>query len=427
MSSSPIIVRPLATPAERELHFELAYQAFFPNPSQIGARHWQQFVTAFPEYRSESMRGAFQDGKQLGSYVLYERVLRVGIARIPIGCVAAVITYPAYRNQGVATLMMRDAISYALSQHYALLLLDGIPKFYSRFGYSDVFDQTIQDIERSAILSQPSSTYTVRPAALEDAENILALYDRHYGSYTGSFTRTVQQQAHRLRYRSPDNPLMLSIGPEGHTQGYLSLRDGADRLQVSEMAADNWPAGLALLQYHARSLDGIDSPTSLRYRLPLDSELLIWIVEHLEATNTSHWQTTAEEGVVHSQTFHHVNAGWMARTIHLPTLILSMLPEWQARWKRALSQWSGEISLVVGEEVHTLHIEGTELKLVSASLNRANIVQFSPQSFVQVVFGYRPISWAACESKQFSKNTVLSLLNVLFVSGQTWIPASDWF
>src|SRR5205085_3484220 len=131
------------------------------------------------------------------------------------------------------------AINYALSHHHALLLLDGIPKFYHRFGYSDVFDQSSQDIDRAAILAQPPSAHTVRPATLADVGSVLALYDRHYGPYTGSFTRTVEQQAHRLQHSLPENPLLLAVDSEGRSQGYLSLQPGVDRSQARELATNN--------------------------------------------------------------------------------------------------------------------------------------------------------------------------------------------
>src|SRR5207302_5940939 len=101
------------------------------------------------------LRGAFRDGEQLGSYIIFERMLRMGAAQVSTGCISAVVTYPAHRRQGVATALMQDATDYALSHRLALLLLDGIPKFYYRFGYSDVFDQSTQDIDRAAILAQP--------------------------------------------------------------------------------------------------------------------------------------------------------------------------------------------------------------------------------------------------------------------------------
>ena len=78
MGSSSIIVRPLASPTEYELHFQFADQAFSPDPSPASVRYWQQVTTTRPDYRPEQLRGAFRGGEQLGSYILHERVLRMG-------------------------------------------------------------------------------------------------------------------------------------------------------------------------------------------------------------------------------------------------------------------------------------------------------------------------------------------------------------
>src|SRR5215470_833190 len=121
MASPPIIVRPLATPTEREMHFQWADQAFSRDPSPTSAQYWQQFVTTMPGYRPEQLRGAFRDGEQLGSYIFHERILRMGVARLPTGCIGAVVTYPTHRHQGVASALIQDAINYAHSHQYPLL------------------------------------------------------------------------------------------------------------------------------------------------------------------------------------------------------------------------------------------------------------------------------------------------------------------
>jgi predicted acetyltransferase len=157
--------------------------------------------------------------------MLEERAMQVGTARLLTGCIGAVVTYPDHRHQGVATALMHDALDYAQSHHYALLLLDGIPKFYYRYSYDDVFDVTVQDIDRAALLAQPPSELRLCPVTPEDAEYILALYNRHFGPLTGSFTRTVEWQQHRLQYRSTANPLAASLGscgdPMGETRCHL--------------------------------------------------------------------------------------------------------------------------------------------------------------------------------------------------------------
>jgi len=427
MNSSSIVVRPLASPAEYELHFQFADQAFSPHPSPDSARFWQQVTTTRPDFRPEQLRGAFRDGEQLGSYILHERVLRMGTAQLATGCIGGVVTYPAYRQQGVATALMLDAIQFAHTHQQALLLLDGIPKFYHRFGYSDVFDQSVQDIDRAAILAQPKSTHTVRAATVEDAVSVLALYERHFGAFTGSFTRSAELQAHRLIYRPPGNPLWLAVHPDGHSEGYLSLRSTDDRSQALELAADNWAAASALMQYHAQLLEGTDAPATLRYRLPPAAPVLQWIVDHLEILDTSHWHHPADEWVVRSQTFYHRDNGWMARLVDLSTLAQAMLPEWQARWRRALSHWSGNVLLKVGDESCGLEIEGSEIQLAERSSSAVEAIQLTPESFTQIVFGYRPIALVVQQHGKLVSSELLAVLNVLLPVGHTWIPASDWF
>jgi len=60
------------------------------------------------------------------------------------------------------------------------------------------------------------------------------------------------------------------------------------------------------------------------------------MIEHLQVLDTSHWKHPADEWVVRSQTYHHRDAGWMARLVHLPILVQALLPEWQARWRHSL-------------------------------------------------------------------------------------------
>jgi len=427
MALSPIIVRPLASPTEYKLHFEFADQAFSPDPSPTSTQFWQQFVTNQPGFRPEQLRGAFRDGEQLGSYILHERVLRMGAAQLLTGCIGAVVTYPAHRHQGVATALMYDGIDYARLHYHALLLLDGIPKFYHRFGYIDMFDQSIHDIDRAAILAQPLSAHTVRPSTQDDAEGLLALYNRHYCPFTGSFMRTVEQETHRLQHRSPDNPLWLAINSDGHPQGYLSLQSGTDRSQARELATDNWSSALALLRHHARLLDGPAAPSTLHYPLPLTAPALQWMIDHLEVLDTSHWEHPTDEWVVRSQSFHHRDAGCMARLVHLPTLAQALLPEWQTRWRRSLSHWSGDVLLIVGEEQCILRIDGTELHLVDQPASATEAIQLTPQAFIQILFGYRPVAYALDQHGQSIKGNLRSVLNVLFPLGHTWIPGSDWF
>lgn len=421
MVASSLVVRPLATSEEYDWQFRLSEQAFGDGTGGESVQRWRRYVTNLPEFRPEQLRGVFHDGEQMGGYIIHERVLRMGAATISTGCIGMVVTHPTRRQQGVATAMMEDAISFALAHGHALLLLDGIPKFYHRFGYTDAIDIGMIDIKLDAVLAQPPSPYTTRVATVEDSEGVLALYQRHYYAYTGSFVRSLEQQRYRLSSR---NQPVLALAPNGEIHGYLSFIEGP---MGHEMAADNWEAMLALLHYHVHLLEGTDATETLRYRLPLDSFMVQLMIEQLEVPDTSQWRHPADEWVLKSEEYHHRDAGWMARFVHLPTFIQAMLPALQARWQKGLARWVGVLRLVVGEEVATLHIAGTALSLDDEPGDSAFTVQFTPQAFTQLAFGYRAVDWAVRSGQNDLSADVLAVLAVLFPQGHAWIARSDWF
>ncbi len=426
MALSTVTVRPLL-PTEYDSQFRLADQTFSASPSTKGVKLRHQFMEHLPGFRPEMLRGAFLEDQYAGGYTIYERELRIGEALLPTGCIGTVVTDPNARKQGIASKMMQDAIDYAQTHHYAFLMLDGIPKFYYRYGYTDVFDMSYQEVERTAIQALPTTPYTIRHATLEDARAVLTLYEHDNSSRTGSFARSLEMQQHYLHYRylAWDNPLWLAISPSGEFEGYMALLRGEDRWQSSELVADNWNAALALIQHHAHLLDGSEPPKYLRYRLPPESLLLQWLVDHLEATDTSQWRSSVEEWVVLNQTTHHRFAGWMGRIVDLTALLQAMFPEWQARWQRSLASWQGEIHLQVDNTSFTFHLQDRTLKM-STTLSSEPDVRWTVEQFIQVLFGYRMLDWALQTHTMLSAQTRQALM-ILFPPVRSWIPYSDWF
>jgi len=157
------------------------------------------------------------------------------------------------------------------------------------------------------------------------------------------------------------------------------------------------------------------------------SPLADFLVEHLEVVDISTWDMPVLGWAVRKQTFCHRHAGWMARLVNLPALTRAMLPEWQDRWQRSLAHWSGDVSLMVGDEAFTLRIEGSDLQLLAAPSTTAKALLLTPQAFTQLVFGFRPIGRVLQQSEHSLPSDLATVLTILFPTGQTWIPPSDWF
>jgi predicted N-acetyltransferase YhbS len=412
-------------------------QAFSPDPFPEGtADRLLHRLRTHPGYRPEQVRSAYRNGEHLGGYRITERLLRIGTARLATGCIGGVYTRAHARQQGVATALMHDALTYAQAHQYPLLLLDGIPKFYHRYGYCDVYDLSTLELDRHALLALPESPSTVRRSRLSDASSLLALYERHVGPCTGSFERSLEHQVHWMRHLEPET-LLVASDPDDRVRGYLFRGAVQARgafffagTQVWELVVDDWPAAVALLQSHARRAESMARttvPETFLYNVPPLSPLFDLLLEHLEVLDLSLWDMPVLGWAVRKHTFCHRRAGWMARLVNLPALTRAMLPEWQARWHRSLAHWSGDISLMVGDEAFTFRFAGTDLQLLETSDPCAKTFSLTPQAFIQVVFGYCPVTSVMQPDVRLFSDALTTVLTILFPTGQTWIPTSDWF
>lgn len=413
--SSDFVIRPLETSAERDAYALLAIQTFSPHVDAVAALpQRRRFVENNPTFQPHQLRGAFAGNTLLGGCHIDARVLRIGPARILTACIGGVVTATEHRMQGVAAALLRDAVKYAQQQNYALLLLDGIAGFYSRFGFIDVFDIVTHTIESKVILAQPHGPYTVRQATFEDIPALFELYQRHYGSSIGSFERDLAFQERLFHERGGMKPY-LAVDGKGTPHGYLLLNKRPEKLVAYEVAADDWYATLALLQQHvALTIErhGNEGSTEILWPLPPDSSTYYLLSDHLP---------------LRSQITHTPDADWMARTAHIPTLIDALLPLWNERWQRTrsgvLAFTIEDVPFLFGADAAGIHL----LDPMTSSAHAARQITMSQQVFTQLLFGYRPISWAAKQPAQGIPEDLHPVLNILFPTTSAWIAGSDSF
>jgi hypothetical protein len=67
------------------------------------------------------------------------------------------------------------------------------------------------------------------------------------------------------------------------------------------------------------------------------------------------------------------------------------------------------------------------MRLVDRLTGEEQEVRFSQQVFTQLVFGFRPVSWAAMQAGQYVPDELIPILEVLFPHKQSWIAGSDYF
>lgn len=408
-----ITVRPLRSDAERDAFFLLAMETFSTHPDAAATARWRRFVETGPKFDFAQLRGAFRGEDWLGGCIIYERVLAIGPARLTTACIGALVTHLEHRRQGVAAAMLDDALAFARERGHALLLLDGIPGFYQRFGYTDVLESTQHHISLADIDRLPDSSYHVRDAVLDDAPDLLRLYHEAFDPYPGVFARTLPIQEHHLRTRLPHNPPLVVEDPGAHVCGYAAIPWPRQRPYCPEVVFAEWPAAAALLKAQARLLrENGEAPERLWWQVPPQSAAFYALIDNIH---------------VESATHHIPNCDWMARIGLFPRFMQAMLPFWRERWRQANLSWRGQLAITVGESTFYLSLRRGEVRMMTRPRVHTARIQLTPQALVQFVFGFRPVTWLARQPGCIVPEPVFPILQTLMPDVPGWLPGTDWF
>jgi predicted N-acetyltransferase YhbS len=417
IASPDFIIRSPETAEEIEYYFRLNAKTFRPDEYTIlVASRRRRFIENDPDFQMLQLRSAFYGKAYVGSYGIQERWLCVESSRLRIGCIGGVVTDQDYRHRGVATAMMQDAIAFAQKRQYSFLLLHGIPDYYQQHGFIDVIeDLPIHVIKHALIPDRPSEKCVVRIAESSDALPLLALYKEHHSTSLCTFapTRTVERQVHYLKNWPEDHLPLLVVDEEGTPEGYALLSKRGECYEAFEVAANTWPAVFVLLQYqNTLHVGELMSQTEVSWPLPPTDMTYYLLADHLPMRSEIH---TIPDG------------GWMARMVSFSAVVQSLLSLWQVRWQRHHIEWTGALALVVDDERCTLEFSPSSVRLFDRLSEEEQEVRFSQQVFTQLVFGFRPVTWAAMQAGQHVPDELVSILDVLFPHKQSWIAGSDYF
>jgi predicted N-acetyltransferase YhbS len=415
--SPDFLIRPPETAEEIEHYFRLNAATFRPDEDTVlVASRRRRFIEDDPDFQLIQLRSAFYRKTYVGSYRVQERWLCVESSRLRIGCIGGVVTDQDYLHQGVATAMMQDAFAFAQNRQYGFLLLHGIPDYYQQHGFIDVIEDMPQHaVGRALIPDQPSEQSFIRVAELSDAAHLLALYMEHNQASMCTFapTRTAARQIHYLKNWPEEHITLLAFNQDGKPEGYLLLSGSRGQFEVFEAAANTWPAVLALLHYQNTLNAGeLALQTEVSWPLPLTDITSYLLADYLplrSELNTS------------------PNGGWMSRMVSFSAVVESLLPLWQDRWQKQQSGWTGVLALVVDEERCALELSPSGMRVVDRLSEEEQEARFSQQVFTQLVFGFRPVSWAAIQVGQHVPDELVPILDVLFPHKHSWIAGSDYF
>ena len=417
ITSLDFAIRSPETAEEFEHYFRLNAKTFRPDEDTVlVASYRRRFIENDPDFQMIQLRSAFYGKAYVGSYRIQERSLCVESSRLRVGCIGGVVTDQDYRHQGIATALMQDAFATAQRLQYSFLLLHGIPDYYRQHGFIDVIEDLPQHaIKQTLIPDRPPEKCVVRVAEPSDAALLLALYKEHHSTAMCTFapTRTIARQVHYLKNWPEDHLPLLIFNEEGTPRGYALFSKRREQYEAFEVAADTWLAILALLRYQNTLHIGERTLQSeVHWPLPLTDMTYYLLADHLP---------------MRSEIATYPDRGWMARMVSFSALIQSLMPLWQDRWQKHHIEWTGVLALVIDEVKCTLELSPSNMLLVDNLSGEELEVRFSQQVFTQLVFGFRPVTWAAIQTGQYIPDELIPILDVLFPHKQSWIAGSDYF
>ena len=194
-------------------------------------------------------------------------------------------------------------------------------------------------------------------------------------------------------------------------RGYLAAPWALLRAFGSEVAADDWPATLALLQHHARLLDELDEPPEqVRWPLPPDSLAAELLADHFTVQSLRHSRPSAN---------------WEASLVDPAALIRSMVPAWHERWLRHRVAWSGPLAVTIDGVTQVLSISSAGVCLDSVHQDVQEGVSVTGTVALPLLFGFRSLEWAVSQEGQRIPQHLLPVLGVLFPPLTPWIAARD--
>ncbi len=336
-----------------------------------------------------------------GEVVAYMRVvpglLRYGAARISVGGLAQVCTHPAHRNQGFSAALLQDAIAYMAEQGAGMALLNGIPGYYQRFGFSPVWPYYNLHIP-AAEAARLTSPLRLRPAHTDDVPALMNLYQRHWGG-RAAFERSALLWAWRIQHEI--RPVQqVVVDKDDGVQGYLSGLSLTD--DETEVVADTPEAALALLGLcGAACLEA--GMEMLSWCIPPDDALISFARQHV---------------TVNLSALYRPNGGWMARLIDARGFLETLLPEITAQAASTDPAFDPAALLAeAGAGGVRLALRGQPDTLCDLSYN----------DFLQVAFGsLRPDALAVRPASQLQP-AGRRLLELLFPPRIAALACMDWF
>ncbi len=227
-----------------------------------------------PNYVPAHRRIVAVDGRIVSHVHFIPRIMRVGMAEIPIGGIRFVATHPDYRGHRYAYQLMLDFLDYMKENgQVAEILTTPIPNYYRNMGWEAYIDRVATKIGVLNI-PQEDNKIEIRDYQSSDLGEVMKLSNDFFSGITGSIVRSEASWKWVTEAYDFVRDNFLVVKDEGEIIAYLIFQKESDNLTVVEATNKLGRAEvyLSLLGYLAKRAIELKLP-EIRSVLAIDHPL----------------------------------------------------------------------------------------------------------------------------------------------------------
>jgi hypothetical protein len=329
---------------------------------------------AKPESDGRSTRvDLMHEGKSVSRLWLTPFTLHVGEALVRMDGVGGVGTDEAYRSRGYSRRVLQAAIDHMTRGDAALTMLYGIRDFYPKFGYATAGPDHIAiltDLDRDSTLPSDWSVRDFAPDDLADVQRIHFLNtSRAVGAAQRDSAGSVWEHLQKVPEGSKKDACRVVVGPDGAIHGYLWRANWC--WYVNNVLESNYKRALVLGEVMADGPAAADAVLAA-CRMWANQEPVARKVNEVVLAFAPEGPLAAAAMRQDARLLRNYSAcgGSMARVINVERLMRALLPELEARLKRAADPFEGTLEFQTEIGSATLRIDSGTISIAKSAAKR---------------------------------------------------------
>lgn len=316
--------------------------------------------------------------RTVSSVQILHYTLNIGAAKVRMDGIGGVGTDEAFRNRGYSRLALEACVKEMTKGDASLSMLYGIRDFYPKFGYATAGPDhlaLLTDLKSNASLPDG---WTSRPFETDDLPAIQSIYARNAEREVGSAARSNEGGVWSKLLQAADGTKQdfcrVAVDGKGVVAGYVWRAkwcwyvkyklesDYPNALVLGEAMAtcpQSADAVLAICRQWAQEEEKDREVSQVVLALPPES-LLAAAAMRQDARLIRNFSACG---------------GSMARVLNTNRLLLSLIPELEARLRKSKSTFIGSLFIKTDLDEITLHLAGDQVAILEGVSSSSNALQ----------------------------------------------------